>query len=52
MKLEIHRLKLSIQYMSMLFGPPPPDKVLPSTEDEINRIISERLKEHGISLDH
>ncbi len=31
------------------FGPPPPDNKLPELQDEIERILSVKLKEHGVS---
>jgi hypothetical protein len=33
------------------FGPPPPDNKLPELQNEIERILSAKLKEHGVSAD-
>lgn len=33
------------------FGPPPPDNKLPELQDEIERILSVKLKEHGVAPD-
>jgi len=33
------------------FGPPPPDNKLPELQDEIERILSVKLKEHGVPTD-
>ena len=33
------------------FGPPPPDNKLPELQYEIERILSAKLKEHGITPD-
>jgi len=33
------------------FGPPPPDNKLPELETEIDRIVSDKLKQHGVKVD-
>ncbi len=33
------------------YGPPPPDNKLPELQDEIERILSVKLKEHGVTTD-
>jgi hypothetical protein len=33
------------------FGPPPPDNKLPELQDEIERILSAKLKDHGVTTD-
>lgn len=32
------------------FGPPPPDNKLPELENEIDRIVKAKLREHGVSI--
>lgn len=41
----------SVTQTVQTFGPPPPDTKLPELQDEIERILSAKLKEHGVYTD-
>lgn len=48
-KNEIHNSQSQTMNQTIhTFGPPPPDTKLPELQDEIERILSAKLKEHGV----
>jgi len=51
-KTEIHsNQNQTVNQTVQTFGPPPPDNKLPELQKEIEKILSDKLKEHGISAD-
>lgn len=51
-KNEIHNTQTqSVTNTFQGYGPPPPDNKLPELENEIDRIVKAKLKEHGVTID-